>query len=106
MTKTLLIQTLLVTVLLGFVRYPAFGVSAEAPSWRVVEFFREMVDYWKRSDLVDEGDLAPDFELLPLRVYDLDLATHYREVPRKNGAIRLSDFRGFKPVALVFGSYT
>ncbi len=37
------------------------------------------------------GDVAPDFEL-----YDSE---------GKN-RIRLSDFRGKKPVALVFGSYT
>jgi hypothetical protein len=37
------------------------------------------------------GDLAPDFEL-----YDAG----------GNKAIRLSDFRDKKPVALVFGSYT
>jgi peroxiredoxin len=37
------------------------------------------------------GDLAPDFEL-----YDT----------RNEGSVRLSDFRGEKPVALIFGSYT
>jgi peroxiredoxin len=37
------------------------------------------------------GDLAPDFEL--------------RDVDGEN-PIRLSDFRGRKPVALVFGSFT
>lgn len=37
------------------------------------------------------GDMAPDFEL-----YDID---------GKN-PIRLSDFRGKKPVALIFGNYT
>ena len=38
-----------------------------------------------------EGDIAPDFEL-----FDVN-----GEKP-----IRLSDFRGERPVALVFGSYT
>ena len=38
-----------------------------------------------------EGDLAPDFELF--------------DVNGKN-PVRLSDFRGEKPVALIFGSYT
>jgi hypothetical protein len=38
-----------------------------------------------------EGDLAPDFEL--------------RDVNGEN-PVRLSDFRGVKPVALVFGSFT
>lgn len=37
------------------------------------------------------GDVAPDFEL--------------RDVNGEN-AVRLSDFRGKKPVALVFGSFT
>ncbi len=37
------------------------------------------------------GDEAPDFEL--------------RDV-RGNDQVRLSDFRGKKPVALAFGSYT
>ena len=39
----------------------------------------------------DVGTLAPDFEL-PLRDGD--------------GRVRLSAFRGSKPVALIFGSYT
>ncbi len=38
-----------------------------------------------------EGDLAPDIEL--------------RDVNGEN-PVRLSDFRGQKPVALVFGSFT
>jgi peroxiredoxin len=37
------------------------------------------------------GDLAPDFEL--------------RDVNGEN-PVRLSDFQGVKPVALVFGSFT
>ena len=37
------------------------------------------------------GDMAPDFEL--------------RDANGEN-PVRLSDFRGRKPVALVFGSYT
>ncbi len=37
------------------------------------------------------GEVAPDFEL--------------RDVNNEN-AVRLSDFRGKKPVALVFGSFT
>jgi hypothetical protein len=38
-----------------------------------------------------EGDMAPDFEL--------------RDVSGEN-VVRLSDFRGRRPVALVFGSFT
>lgn len=37
------------------------------------------------------GDLAPDFEL---------------QDPSGSAAVRLADFRGVRPVALVFGSYT
>ena len=37
------------------------------------------------------GDIAPDFELLDTK---------------GQNAIRLSDFRGKKPVVLVFGSFT
>lgn len=37
------------------------------------------------------GDMAPDFEL---------------QDPEGNVSVRLSDFRGKRPVALVFGSYT
>jgi hypothetical protein len=40
---------------------------------------------------VDEGDLAPDFELSRID---------------KNGTVRLSELCAEKPVALVFGSYT
>ena len=37
------------------------------------------------------GDIAPDFELLD---------------PSGQNSVRLADFRGKKPVALSFGSYT
>ena len=38
-----------------------------------------------------EGDLAPDFELFGIN---------------GENSVRLSDFKGEKPVALIFGSYT
>lgn len=38
-----------------------------------------------------EGDVAPDFELRDVSGEDV---------------VRLSDFRGLRPVALVFGSFT
>ncbi len=44
-----------------------------------------------RGGNLQTGDPAPDFELL----------TH-----DKSQTVRLSDFRGEKPVVLVFGSYT
>jgi hypothetical protein len=44
-----------------------------------------------RGGTLQAGDPAPDFELL---AHD------------KSATVRLSDFRGQKPVVLVFGSYT
>jgi hypothetical protein len=44
-----------------------------------------------RGGQLQPGDAAPDFELM----------TH-----DKSETVRLSDFRGEKPVVLVFGSYT
>jgi hypothetical protein len=44
-----------------------------------------------RAGQLEPGDAAPDFEL----------QTH-----DKSATVRLSDFRGAKPVVLVFGSYT
>jgi hypothetical protein len=55
------------------------------------------------------GDPAPDFELTPLRFYDFRLDE--REITRENAwelyePVRLRDFRGKRPVALIFGSFT
>lgn len=46
---------------------------------------------WARAGTLAVGDMAPDFEL-----------------PKhdKSGHVRLSDFRGKRPVVLMFGSYT
>jgi len=56
--------------------------------------YRKQAQAWQeRFDALapKAGDLAPDFEL-----YDLDGAN----------PVRLSDFQGQKPVALIFGSFT
>ena len=45
----------------------------------------------RQADRLQEGDLAPDFTL---------------KSPDGKQKVTLSDFRGKKPVALVFGSYT
>lgn len=45
----------------------------------------------RRMDTVHEGDLAPDFKLKTLD---------------GSKSVRLSKFRGQKPVVLIFGSYT
>ena len=74
------------------------------PGWRIAAFFQEMGEYWKRKDLVDEGDLAPDFELFPLRDYSPEVTSRKQDADESK--VRLSDFRGDRPVALVFGSYT
>ena len=63
-------------------------ITANAKEWRTheLEWQREND---RRSPKV--GDLAPDFEL---------------QDPTGQTAVRLSSFRGKRPVALVFGSYT
>jgi len=45
----------------------------------------------RRVDTVHEGDRAPDFKLKTLD---------------GRRTVRLSDYRGHKPVVLIFGSYT
>lgn len=63
-------------------------VSATAQGWRIHEL------EWQLANDVEApkvGELAPDFAL---------------EDPSGEIAVRLSDFRGKRPVALVFGSYT
>ena len=55
------------------------------------------------------GEMAPDFNLMPLKFYEFGIDE--REITKENAgdlykAVRLSDFRGHKPVVLIFGSYT
>ncbi len=58
-----------------------------------LQYRRESKAWQKRYDVIapKAGDFATDFEL--------------RDVNGEN-PIRLSDFQGQKPVALIFGSYT
>jgi hypothetical protein len=60
---------------------------------RTIEFRNEEVAWQTANDAQSPkvGDIAPDFEL---------------EDPDGVARIRLSDYRGKRPVALVFGSYT
>jgi hypothetical protein len=67
---------------IGFIVSTAFAQPPRRP-----EGFRPP----READRLQEGDLAPDFTL---------------KSPDGKKTIRLSDFRGKKPVALVFGSYT
>ena len=55
------------------------------------------------------GDLAPDFELRPLKFYRFK--TEETDITQENAdllykPVRLSEFRGKRPVVLIFGSYT
>jgi hypothetical protein len=93
----------------GECRADAGGEPEAGPGTRIGGFFRELAGYLRRSDRVGVGDVAPDFELVPLRFYDFDLGEP--DAPRNAHAdayrgVRLSTFRGVRPVALVFGSYT
>ena len=60
---------------------------------RTIQFIKKEKAWQKRYDPLAPkvGDLAPDFEL--------------RDLTGEN-SVRLSDFQGRKPVALVFGSFT
>ena len=61
---------------------------------RNTQHYRKVFDAWQTkydAQAPKVGDLAPDFELA--------------DTSGENG-IRLSDFPGEKPVALVFGSFT
>ena len=48
-----------------------------------------------------QGILAPDFIFEPLKQYDFQLPSQ-----KSLDSVRLSDFKGHKPVVLIFGSYT
>ncbi len=52
------------------------------------------------------GEIAPDFSLAPLKSNEINIEE--KEITEENAGelVRLSDFKGEKPVALIFGSYT
>lgn len=55
------------------------------------------------------GEIAPDFSLAPLK--SDEIATDEKNSTEENAGelhklVSLSDFKGEKPVALIFGSYT
>ena len=60
---------------------------------RMAQFRKEAMAWQEKHDALapKPGDIAPDFEL-----HDV----------RGESPVRLSDFQGQKPVALVFGSFT
>ncbi len=55
------------------------------------------------------GAAAPDFSLVPLKFYEFNIDD--TEITKENAGalynpVTLSDFKGKKPVVLIFGSYT
>ena len=55
------------------------------------------------------GEMAPDFELMPLKFYEFGLSDEDITVDNAGELykpVKLSDFKGKKPVVLIFGSYT
>lgn len=55
------------------------------------------------------GEVAPDFRLTPLKFYEFGIDEE--EITEENAGelyapVRLSSFKGKKPVVLIFGSYT
>jgi hypothetical protein len=70
-------------------QFGAFMSKLPAPFHFVLPF--ETLWFRARAGTLNVGDAAPDFTL---RMLD------------KSGVVRLSSFRGSKPVVLVFGSYT
>lgn len=70
-------------------QFGAFMAKLPTPAYFVFPF--ETMWSRARAGILHTGDMAPDFELSALD---------------KSGTVRLSSFRGSKPVALIFGSYT
>ena len=69
--------------------------------------FKDMIGFYDNGP--HHGTVAPDFELQSLGLYEFGIE---REGITEGNAsdlykpVRLSDFRGHKPVVLIFGSYT
>lgn len=55
---------------------------------------------WKPKKQLEPGDRAPDFKLVRLLKQDGEVD------PARSDKLKLSSFRGKRPVALIFGSYT
>jgi len=69
--------------------YAGWSISSKAKYWRTKE-----VDIWQKEhnpNAPKVGQLAPDFELTGLT---------------DSETMRLSDYRGVKPIVLLFGSFT
>jgi hypothetical protein len=70
-------------------QFGRFMSKLPMPAYFVIPF--ETLWFRARAGKIHTGDEAPDFNL---------------EAQDKSGMVRLSSFRGQKPVVLVFGSYT
>jgi hypothetical protein len=90
--QTAIAFSVLVAAFIGWEREDALDLGADllltSREWRCHAISWERANDAKAPKV---GDLAPDFELRD---------------PSGNTVVRLSDFRGKRPVALVFGSYT
>jgi hypothetical protein len=96
--RTALVHFAAWLVFLGFVyakmisppeQFGMFMSKLPMPFYFVLPF--ETLWFRARAGALNVGDAAPDFEL---------------NTVDKSGQVRLSSFRGSKPVVLVFGSYT
>jgi hypothetical protein len=90
--RTAIAFAAVVAAFIGWEREDALDLGVEllitSQQWRSDEVAWQLANDAKAPKV---GDLAPDFEL---------------QDPSGNTLVRLSDFRGKRPVALVFGSYT
>jgi hypothetical protein len=90
--RTAIAFAVLATAFIGWEREDALDLGVEllltSQQWRSHEVAWQRASDAKAPKV---GDLAPDFELRD---------------PSGKTVVRLSDFRGKRPVALVFGSYT
>ena len=106
MKRILAVLAVLVLLAAGYI---GFEVARYGSDSTYLGFVMTMYSGWKAVDTVEQGDMAPDFALVPLRDYDFGVdATVFAAGPNQDGIprVRLSEFRGEKPVALIFGSYT
>lgn len=107
-------RTLLIAVLLLSLA-PALSVADEKPK-SMMESARERMSDPDYHDIHGRpgngpqvGEMAPDFDLVPLKFYEFGIDTDDITIDNAGDLykpVRLSDFRGHKPVVLIFGSYT
>lgn len=114
--------TLLCTIFLGMSVFVAVAAVAQETSQRdrarsqsknsgAREYtLKRVKDISGRADNGPKaGVVAPDFSLTPLKFYEFGIDD--TEITEENAgalydSVTLSDFRGKKPVVLIFGSYT